>query len=320
MRALLACSGGGHLKQLVFLLRRLPAIESATWVTFDTGLSRALLAEAATRGDEVVFAPYAAPRDVRNLLRSTGIAARLLRRDRFDIALSTGAGIALAVLPAARATGVPAHYIESATRGAGPSLTGRVLQWVPGISLHTQHAAWASSRWRYAGSVFDAFEGVPSGSPPHRVRRVVVSLGTTESYGFRRLVERILEILPSDAEVLWQTGATDVRGLPVDGRVTVPADDLRAAMADADVVISHAGTGSALTAFELGLCPVLVPRERCHGEHVDDHQVTTAAGLATRQLAISARVSELTEDHLLRAAARRVRQLDRPPSLDLATR
>jgi UDP-N-acetylglucosamine--N-acetylmuramyl-(pentapeptide) pyrophosphoryl-undecaprenol N-acetylglucosamine transferase len=117
--------------------------------------------------------------------------------------------------------------------------------------------------------------------------------------------------------VLWQTGATDVADLPVDGRPTVPAPELEQAMTEADVVIAHAGTGTALTAFELGRCPLLVPRRHAFDEHIDDHQVETARMLAARGLAVYAEASELDGGHLREAAERSVARLDRAPVLAL---
>ena len=86
---------------------------------------------------------------------------------------------------------------------------------------------------------------------------MVVSLGTQDGYGFRRLLDRLVPIVPADAEVLWQTGGTDVTGLGIDGRASacrreeMAAGDPRAA----DVVVAHAGTGIALMALENGKLP-----------------------------------------------------------------
>jgi UDP-N-acetylglucosamine--N-acetylmuramyl-(pentapeptide) pyrophosphoryl-undecaprenol N-acetylglucosamine transferase len=315
-RRVLACaSSGGHFKQLVRLVDRLPDVGEVCWLTYDTGLSNDLLCAAGRGDDRIVHAPYASPRDVVNLARDARVAQRLLREQRFDLAISTGAGIAVAALPLARARGVRAVFIESATRAEGPSMSGRILQRLPGIELYTQNPGYDPA-WRYVGSVHDEFA---AGKPRERgdLQRIVVTLGTIQPYGFRRLVSRLLAVLPADVAVLWQTGATDVTGLPVDGRVTVPAPQLERAMGEADVVIAHAGTGTALTAFELGRCPILVPRRHAHGEHIDDHQVETARMLAGRGLALYAEADELNVGHLHEAARRTVIRLDRPPVLAL---
>ena len=150
------------------------------------------------------------------------------------------------------------------------------------------------------------------------LRKVVVSLGTFKDYGFERLVRRLLEILPADAEVLWQTGDTDVSGLGIKGHHTLPEHELSEAIRDADVLVAHAGVGASLMALELGRCPVLVPRRLSHGEHVDDHQTQIAGELSRRGLAVTADADELTLDHLATAAATRVAALAVDPPFSLA--
>ncbi|HKE99798.1 MAG TPA: glycosyltransferase [Actinomycetes bacterium] len=308
--SLLVASAGGHLTQLHQLLPRLDLGGAATWVTFDTPQARSLLA-----GEEVVFARYTAPRDVRGVLANTALAARLLRGRRFHTVISTGSGVALSFLPLARAAGARVHYIESATRVLGPSATGRLLARVPGIHLYTQHAGWADRRWRHAGSVLDGWTS--ERTRPQPIRRAVVTLGTMRTYGFRRLLERLVEILPPDVETLWQTGCTDTAGLPITARPAVPAHELDRAMRAADVVVTHAGTGSALAALRAGHCPVLVPRTHALGEHVDDHQHQTAREFDRRGLAITAIPDRLGYHHLSTATARRVRRVVDPPRFPL---
>ena len=69
-------------------------------------------------------------------------------------------------------------------------------------------------------------------------------------------------------------------------------------MAEADLVIAHAGVGSALTALDQGKAPVLLPRLKEYDEMVDDHQLMIAAELQSRGLAISRSPDELTVDDL----------------------
>lgn len=311
----LVASAGGHLTQLAMLRPRLRpgGDEPVVWVT-SAGPQR----DSLPAGDEIVDARAIPPRDILGVLSSLPLAIRTLRRHRSATVVSTGSAIALAFLPAARLLRRRAVYIESATRDVGPSLTGRILRFIPGVELCTQSPRWSDDRWRYVGSVLDNFEAtsIPATAPP-TIRRAVVTLGTMTDYPFRRAVDRLVQILPEDAEVLWQTGCTDVDDLDIRGRRSVPATELRAAIAHADVVIAHAGTGSALTCFELGRCPVLIPREHAYGEHVDDHQAQTAARLSELGLAVVRRVDELSLSDLELAARRSVAVHEHPPPIDL---
>jgi UDP-N-acetylglucosamine transferase subunit ALG13 len=298
--ALLVSSVGGHLAQLHRIVPRLGSIAAErTWVTFDTPQSRSLL-----EGEDVVFLDYMGPRDVKGALRHTSRAGRMLGRGhRFADVISTGSGIALSFLPLARARGARCHYIESFTRTDGPSLTGRILRRVPGMQLYSQYPAWAKPPWHYGGSVFDAFTAGARDAPHSHLRRVVVTLGTMEDYAFRRLVERVLTLLEPSTEVLWQVGCTDVRDLPIRAHAQIPSRDLAVAMEQADVVVAHAGCGSALAALEAGKMPVLVPRQAGRGENVDDHQSLLAVELERRGLAIVRSPETLTREDLLGAAS-----------------
>ena len=138
-RVLAVASGGGHFKQLVRLIPRLQHVSHVTWVTHDTGLAEDLLRTAGRQDDPLLHVPYAAPRDLPNLTRDAVEVRRLLRREPHDLAVSTGAGIAATVLPMARTMGLRSVFIESATRVEGPSLSGRILQRLPGVELYSQH-------------------------------------------------------------------------------------------------------------------------------------------------------------------------------------
>lgn len=299
---LVAC-GGGHLEQLYLLRDRIPIDGKRRWITNDTPQSRSLLA-----GEDVHFVPYVGPRDYEGLLRNMPHALRQLRPRSTAAVVSTGSGVAVAYLGTSALRGIPTYYIESATRAEGPSYTGRLLSKVPGVHLFTQHEHWANEQWRYGGSVFEGFEGNvrPSSLRRSGIGRIVVSLGTIRAYQFRRLVERVLEIVPANAHITWQTGFTNVDGLALQARAELPHRELVDEMLAADVVIAHAGTGIALSAFQAGLCPVLVPREAAYYEHVDDHQSQTARVLGSAGLAVTRRVHELTAADLTAATERLV--------------
>jgi UDP-N-acetylglucosamine--N-acetylmuramyl-(pentapeptide) pyrophosphoryl-undecaprenol N-acetylglucosamine transferase len=301
VRTLLVASEGGHLVELVLLASRLDQAGERAWVTFDTPQSASLLA-----GQQVHFAPFAGTRDLAGTARAALWARRFLRGNHFDTVVSTGASIALAVLPQAARAGSDCFYIESATRTDGPSLTGRLLTPFRSVNLRTQHPGWANRRWAYRVSVFDGFRPVPAEAGPPQ--RVVVSLGMHKGFQFRRLLERLAGIIPCGTDVLWQVGCTDVSGLEIAARSEVPAAELRRAMAESDVVIAHAGVGSAVSALQAGRRPVLVPRRKRFGEHVDDHQACIAADLDRRGLAFRAEADELRWADIERAASWKIEQ------------
>jgi UDP-N-acetylglucosamine--N-acetylmuramyl-(pentapeptide) pyrophosphoryl-undecaprenol N-acetylglucosamine transferase len=310
---LMLASVGGHLKDLAQLAPRLPGggTDEELWVTFDTPQSRSLL-----EGRQVVFVRDTPSRDAKSIALNAVAASRLLRKHRVDCVVSTGAGVALSFIPLARMLGAECHYIECSARCDGPSVTGRLLERMPHVNLYTQHECWEDGPWQYRGSVFEGF--VPAAPRrPRRKHRIVVTLGTNP-FGFRRLVERLVEILPEDADVLWQTGSTDTWGLGIDARPSLPAAELDYALSRADLVIAHSGSGSALSALDAGLKPILVPRRKRYEEHVDDHQEELASALSSRKLAFAREVDDLTADEIRAVMGARVTSTDDPPPFELA--
>lgn len=305
-RTLLVASTGGHLDELVRLSRRFrPAPGAVEWVTHDGPQVTRLLA-----GERVHLVPYVASRGYRSAASNLAPAARILRSGRWDRVVTTGAGIALPFVTVARMLSIPCLYVESAARSSGPSLTGSLLARLPGMGLATQHRSWTDPRWEYRGSVFDGFASEPRG-PQRPARRVVVTLGTS-SFEFARAVRSVSRLLPDvaapDADVVWQVGHTRVEGLglPPGARVAASVPDLDRVVAEADLVVAHAGVGSALTALAAGHRPVLLPRRAAHGEHVDDHQEQIALDLARRGLAVAVSPDDLQVSHLWAALGSRV--------------
>jgi UDP-N-acetylglucosamine--N-acetylmuramyl-(pentapeptide) pyrophosphoryl-undecaprenol N-acetylglucosamine transferase len=295
---LLVASGGGHFEELRLLRDRFGVEpDDSTWVTWDTAQTRSALGT-----EERIFVQRCQPKDLRRVLQDSVVARRVLSSRQWDRVISTGSIVAVPFLTVARFYGVACHYIESAARMTGPSLSARILEHVPGVHCYGQSRSWTAGRrsWQYRGSVFDAFQ--PALGTPRHISKVVVSLGTSR-YPFPRLVTALRAILPSSADVVWQIGpmALDTPGVQTHAQMS--QHDLSAAMREADLVIAHAGVGTALQAMEAGHCPVLVPRRADRREHVDDHQFEVAAELAGRGLAVTCAPDELTLDFLTRASA-----------------
>jgi UDP-N-acetylglucosamine transferase subunit ALG13 len=298
VQTLLVAGAGGHLEELWMLRPRLVGIsDRVTWVTSDTPQSRALLGD-----DDRVFIPKSRPHDVGATLVSTRRALSVVRPDTFDQVVSTGSLVAVPFLTIGRARGMACHFIESAARVDGPSLSARLLERVPGVHRYGQYE-WNRPNWSYRGSVFDGF--APSSNPAGRAQRIVVTVGVS-GLPFGRLIEAVLRAAPQDAEILFQTGTTEVGDLDIAAQPTMATEDLLAAMRAADVVVAHGGVGSAIMAMQAGKCPVLVPRERAHREHVDDHQREVASSLARAGLALMCDPPSLDGDLLAEAARRRV--------------
>lgn len=301
-KVLLVASTGGHLTQLVKIAAKLEVSVDSTWVTFDSPQARSLLA----RYTDVRYVPYVAPRDVRGILRTVRTVAKIARHGDYDAAMSTGAGVALALAVLPRR--MRRIYVESVSRVTGPSATGRVLARIPGLERRTQHAGWASKRWPYEFTLLDDYEVVNRNRPAESMRpmSILVTLGTIQPYRFDAALQAVERLLVPGDRVFWQVGCTSGLDLPGHVMESMGRVELQGMAAQCDVVISHAGVGTAVDLLDLGISPVLLPRRAEHGEHVDDHQAQIGEMLEARDLATVRFPEQLTRADLQAAADRLV--------------
>jgi beta-1,4-N-acetylglucosaminyltransferase len=93
-----------------------------SWVTLPGADVTSLLAE-----ERVTLGHSPTNRSLKNLARNAILAWRLLRRERPDAVLSTGAGLAVPFFVAGRLLGIRTVYVESVTRTESLSLSGRIV-------------------------------------------------------------------------------------------------------------------------------------------------------------------------------------------------
>lgn len=123
-------------------------------------------------------------------------------------------------------------------------------------------------------------------TPPSPPAEVVVTLGT-DHHPFGRLVTWVDHWAAAhpEARCVIQHGTAPAPN-HAEGRTLVPFDDLRRLLAEATVVVGHAGPGTVVDALAVGRLPVIVPRLAAHGEVVDDHQVAFARWMHERGRAV----------------------------------
>lgn len=303
-KVLFAASTGGHLAQLRRYSHSFEASPDSLWITFDSAQSRTLLA-----GSRVTYTRYVAPRDWRAVAQLSRDVRALLKDESFDMVISTGAAMSVGVLAAAKRAGIQTVYIESVSRLLGPSLSGRIIAAARLADTYTQHARWASKRWRLHRSILVGFEvsrerhePALEGSP-----KLFVTLGTIRPYRFDAAINAILEVGWANGDTVWQTGVTSRDDLPGTAYAEMSSEAFERAARAADVVVTHAGVGTILQLLEWGISPVVIPRERTRGEHVDDHQLQIAELLRMEALASVVSPVELTPDILREALGKSVR-------------
>jgi UDP-N-acetylglucosamine transferase subunit ALG13 len=151
-------------------------------------------------------------------------------------------------------------------------------------------------------------------SPPGLI---FVTVGT-DHHPFNRLIEWIDSWLATNGNrgvrCLVQSG-TGTTPRHATWRRFLPHEETLAACRDATAVVSHGGPGTIMSCRSLGLVPIVVPRLKRLGEHVDDHQVAFARKMAQQgEVRLAERREELwalldqavDEPAAFRAPARRV--------------
>jgi hypothetical protein len=122
VKVAMVCSSGGHLAQL-HRLRPWWSRHERLWVTFDTPDAVDLLAD-----EPVVWAHHPTTRNLPNAIRNLLLAFRTLRRERPDVVVSDGAGVALPFFLAAKLFGAKTVYVEVYDRIDSRTLTGRLCR------------------------------------------------------------------------------------------------------------------------------------------------------------------------------------------------
>lgn len=146
---------------------------------------------------------------------------------------------------------------------------------------------------------------------------IFVTVGTMH-FPFDRLM-RGLSSLPAQSLVV-QHGPAD----PPPGAAVASKFVGYAAMArfidEADVVITHSGCGTILMASRAGHTPIVVPRLKRFGEHVDDHQEELARSLSDEGKVIAVWDVEHLGEALASVPPRRIKPEVVPGPLHMAVR
>ena len=302
-KVLILASTGGHLAQASRWIDLLAFSEDSLTVTFESPQSESLMAKRRHQ-----FISYIPPRDVFKIIRGSVAVLRIVRREKFDAVVSTGAGIAFCGLIPALFRRIPMYYIESVSRPGGPSFTGKILSRLPWIRRFTQHPGpnYPEASWTAAPSLLMAYRSETATRPPSGKLKVFITLGTIRPYRFDRLVESVLTLFdPDETDFLWQLGVTHRTDLPGDSSDYMDAAEFDAAVSSSDLVVTHAGAGTLIGLLDAGVRPLVMARLSEHGEHVDDHQTQIAKLLESADLVT--RIESLSStEHLASVVSRRV--------------
>ena len=114
-------SSGGHLTHL-YQLKKFWENKNRFWVTFDKEDARSIL-----ENEKVYNCYYPTNRNLKNLIKNTFVAFKVLRKEKPDIIISSGAAIAVPFFYVGKIFGAKTVYIEVFDRIDKPTLTGKLV-------------------------------------------------------------------------------------------------------------------------------------------------------------------------------------------------
>ena len=121
LKICLVGSSGGHLTHL-YMLKPFWKDKNRFWVTFDKEYARSLLK------DEKVYPCYfPTNRNIKNLIRNTFLTIRVLKKEKPDLIISSGAAVAVPFFYLGKLFGAKTIYIEVFDRIDKPTLTGKLV-------------------------------------------------------------------------------------------------------------------------------------------------------------------------------------------------
>jgi len=117
----LVASSGGHLFQM-HSLKDFWSDKDRFWVSFYTEDSKYLLA-----GEKFYHAHHPTNRNIKNLFKNFILAFQIIKKEKPDAIISTGAGVGVPFIIAGRLKGIKTLYLESITRNENLSMSAKLL-------------------------------------------------------------------------------------------------------------------------------------------------------------------------------------------------
>lgn len=121
MKIALVGSSGGHLTHL-YQLKYFWKNKERFWVTFDKEDANSVL-----DGEKIYHCYFPTNRNIKNLIRNTFLAIKVLFKERPDIIISSGAAVAVPFFYIGKLLGAKLVYIEVYDRIDKSTMTGKLV-------------------------------------------------------------------------------------------------------------------------------------------------------------------------------------------------
>jgi UDP-N-acetylglucosamine transferase subunit ALG13 len=304
MKICLASSGGGHLRQLLSI-EQVYANRDHFFV-----VSRSALSESVARSRRCFFVDDTAlgkltrsPKAWWSLAANLANSLWVLAKERPDVILSTGAGAALCTLLMGRLFGCKVVFLETFAHSRTPSLTGRLVSPL----AHAHLVQWESLKAMFPRAVVvsplvETGDFVPD--QPEKPRQTFLTVGTHGPFdrlvrATEHLIERAILPLP----VIAQVGKGGYQSPAMQAFESCDSAEMKRLLGESNLVITHAGTGSILSALEAGCKVIAIARSSAYGEHYDDHQQEILDELVARNAILGGKDPAELEELLEKASS-----------------
>lgn len=130
---------------------------------------------------------------------------------------------------------------------------------------------------------------------------IFVILGS-QKFQFNRLLEYIDELVDKQViteKIVAQGGYSDYHAKNYTITPFFNQEDFLKNISDADIVVTHAGTGAIVTALKNRKKVIAVPRLKKYAEHVDDHQIQIVKNFVDKNFILEAHDKETLGTNLL---------------------
>lgn len=121
MKICLVGSSGGHLAHLN-MLKPFWKDEERFWVTFDKEDARSIL-----KDEKMYSCHFPTNRNLKNLIKNTFLAIKVLKKEKPDVVISSGAAVAVPFFYIGKLFGAKTVYIEVFDRIDKPTVTGKLV-------------------------------------------------------------------------------------------------------------------------------------------------------------------------------------------------
>lgn len=121
MKVCLVGSSGGHLAHL-YMLKAFWSNKERFWVTFDKEDARSIL-----KNEKVYACYYPTNRNFKNLMKNLIVAWKVIRKEKPDLIVSTGAAVAIPFFYIGKLFRIKLIYIEVFDRIDKPTMTGKIV-------------------------------------------------------------------------------------------------------------------------------------------------------------------------------------------------